>query len=76
MQHVTQTLNLNLSSGAVTPPGYAVLTITDTHSRSELVPGLWHTIPITITGGGITHSTCVSLLVGGTRTYLPLVLKN
>jgi hypothetical protein len=70
------TLNLDLSPATVTLPSYAILTVADTHSGSEVVPGLWHTIPITITGGGTSYSASVGLLVGGTHTYLPLLLKK
>jgi hypothetical protein len=33
-------------------------------------------LSITATGGGATQSTSVSLLVGGTRIYLPVVLRQ
>jgi hypothetical protein len=60
-------------------PGFPLSRVSDTRfvgSLFRLVPGLWHTIPITISGGGTSYSTSVGLLVGGTHTYLPLVLKN
>jgi hypothetical protein len=67
-------LQLNLSPLSLTPPGQATLILTDTH-LSEPLPGLWHTLLITATGGGFTRTTSISLLVGATRTYLPVILK-
>ncbi len=68
-------LILNLSASTVTPPDSVTLTLTDTHPTGPLLPGLFYTVPITATGGGITRTTKVSLLVGGTRAYLPMILK-
>ncbi len=67
-------LLVNLSPGSLTPPGPATLILTDTHS-GPLVPGVWHNLLVTAVGGGFTRTTTVSLLVGGTRTYLPVILK-
>jgi hypothetical protein len=50
---------------AVAPGQDATLSITDTHTQSGLLPGLWHTIPITPAGDGLFLSTQVKLLVGG-----------
>jgi hypothetical protein len=66
-------LDLNLSPLAVTPPGQASLTVTDHHSPG--FAGQWYTIPIMATGGGITRTTTVKLLVGGTKTHLPAIIK-
>ena len=35
----------------------------------------WYTINITGTGGGLTRTAQVNLLVGGQHCYLPLVRK-
>jgi hypothetical protein len=40
------------------------LTLSDTHDAS-FTSGLWYTVPITATGGGITHTTSVKLLLNG-----------
>ena len=85
-------LILSLHPTAVTPSNQATLVITDTHpstgsprlrsgqagqvTGSTLLPGLWYNIPITATGGGVTQATTASLLVGGTRVYLPLATKE
>jgi hypothetical protein len=68
-------LNLNLSPSPITPPGQATLTITDLHAPGPLVPGAFYSLPIVASGGGITRTTTVNLLVGGTQTYLPLIRK-
>ena len=71
-------LTLSLAPTAITPAEQATLTVTDTHpsTSSGQTPGLWYTIPITGTGGDVTQTTSVGLLVGGARVYLPLVLRS
>ncbi|MBI1881494.1 MAG: hypothetical protein HYR94_25215, partial [Chloroflexi bacterium] len=68
-------LLVSLSPGSLTPPSPATLTLTDTHIISPLIPGVWHNLLVTAVGGGFTRAATVSLLVGGTRAYLPLILK-
>jgi hypothetical protein len=68
-------LNLNLFPSPITPPGQATLTITDLHAPGPLVPGAFYSLPIVATGGGVTRTTTVNLLVGGTQAYLPLIRK-
>jgi len=67
---------LSLVPTMLTPEGQATLTLTDTHPAGLLLPGLWYTVPVTATGGGLTQTATVSLLVGGTRSYLPVILKG
>jgi hypothetical protein len=69
-------LTLSLAPPIVTPPDQATLTVTDTHPGLALLPGLWYTVPITGTGGGVTSPASVNLLVGGVRVYLPLIVKE
>ena len=66
-------LTLKLSQARVTPPATITLTITDTHLPGS--PPIWYSIPITATGGSVTRSASVGLLVNGLRTYLPMALK-
>jgi len=68
-------LTLQLAPTGLTPPGQATLTVTDTHSGSVLLPGVWHYLPITVTDGAV-QVTNVRLLVGGARVYLPMVLRG
>lgn len=65
----------NLSATSLTPPGLVTITLTDTHPSGPLVPGVWHTLSVIATGGDITRTAAVDLLVGGTQTYLPTILK-
>jgi hypothetical protein len=66
--------SLTLSLPAlVTPPVTVTLRVTDTHPSGS--PAQWFTIPITATGGSVTRSASVGLLVGGVRVYLPVVWK-
>lgn len=69
-------LILGLAPSAIEPGGQATLVLTDTHTGPVLLPGLWYNIPITGTGGGSTQLVSVGLLVGGTRVYLPLIVKE
>jgi hypothetical protein len=66
------TLTLSVEPSAISPPGEATLTITDTDPGPPPEAGIWYAVPITGTGGGITQTTSVRLLVGGERRYLPL----
>lgn len=69
-------LTLSLTPAAVSPPGQSTLRVADTHPGPTLIPGLQYNLPVTATGDGITQTTSVSLLVGGARYYLPLILKG
>jgi hypothetical protein len=40
-----------------------------------LTPGILYTLPISATGSGVTQTTTVKLLVGGTQVYLPVIVK-
>ncbi|MEE8391300.1 MAG: hypothetical protein V3S14_10975, partial [Anaerolineae bacterium] len=68
-------LTLQLVPTSVDPPGQVTLIVTDSHSGPALFPGQWYTVPITATNG-VTQTASVSLLVGGARLYLPLILKS
>ncbi len=68
-------LTWQLAPTQVYPPGQVTLVVTDSHPGPVLLPGLWYSIPITATDG-ITRTTSVRLLVGGTRLYLPVILKS
>lgn len=68
-------LNVSLAPTTLSLPGQAALTLDDTHSSGPLLPGVWYTVPITGTGGGVTRTLNISLLVGGARGYLPLIRK-
>ncbi len=67
-------LGLNPSTSTFTPPYQVTLNITDNVPGPSL-PGQWYNFPVIATGGGITRTTTVGLLIGGTRTHLPLILK-
>jgi hypothetical protein len=64
-------LVLSLSPAAVTPPGQATLTVTDTHIGT-LLPVVSYTISVTGTGGGVTRTVAVNLRVGDNQApYTP-----
>lgn len=68
-------LTVALNPTNFTQSGQATLTLTDTHPAGPLLPGAWYSVPITGAGGGLTRTLSVGLLVGGTRNYLPTILK-
>jgi hypothetical protein len=67
-------LTVHLSQAMIAPPGSVTLTVTDTHPIGS--PATWYTLPITATGGGVTHSATVGLLLSGKGIFLPIVLKQ
>jgi hypothetical protein len=68
-------LTLHLSSLVIALPNTVTLMVTDTHPIGPLLPGVAYSLPITATGGSMTKTLSVGLLVGGVRVYLPVVLK-
>ena len=56
-------------------PGAVTFTVTDLHSPS-FTPGVWYTIPVTVTGGTAVQTTTVQLLLNGGQTYLPIIQKQ
>lgn len=71
---VSPSLPQQLKPGSLTAGGLSLLVLTDTHTN-PLLPGIWHTLWVTATGGGLTHTAQATLLVGGSRVFLPVVLK-
>jgi hypothetical protein len=67
-------LTLKLSQAIVTPPITITLTVTDAHPIGS--PPIAYTIPITATGGSVTHYASVNVLINGQRVYLPIALKG
>lgn len=74
--HASPSLPATLSPTIVVTTGISTLTLTDTHSSGPLLPGVWHTVWITTSGGGVTRTDSVRLLVGGGRVFLPLAWKK
>jgi hypothetical protein len=68
-------LTVQLASTTLTPPDQTTLTVTDIHPAGQQRPGQFYTIPLIATDGTLTQTISVSLLVGGTQTYLPVILK-
>lgn len=66
-------LTVKLSSATVTPPMTITLTITDAHPFGS--PPMVYAIPITATGGAVTHSASVSVLINGLKVYLPITIR-
>ena len=67
-------LTLQLSSISFTLPRTITLTVIDSHPIGALAA--WYSIPITATGGSVTRTVTVGVLVGGVRLYFPLILKS
>jgi hypothetical protein len=67
-------VTIGLSGSSLNVPGAITLTVTDAHPAGS--PALWYSIPITATGGGVTHVLKAGLLIGGMHVYLPVTRKN
>jgi hypothetical protein len=53
------------------------ITITDRHPLgTTLQPGIWYTVPVNITGPAFSQEVDLRVLVGGSRTYLPGILRS
>jgi hypothetical protein len=63
-----------LSQSIVNVPGAITLIVTDTHPAGS--SAIWYSIPITATGGSVTHVLKAGLLIGGMHVYLPVTRKN
>ena len=66
-------LAVQVNPPTLTPPGQVTLTLTDLHS--DLSNGIWYTIPIEASGGGLKDSLVISLLVNGQMVYLPVIMR-
>jgi parallel beta-helix repeat protein len=69
-------LTVSLVPTTITPLDQALLVVTDTYVGAPSMAGSWYRVPITATGGGVTRTTGVGVLLGGVRLYLPLMLKS
>ena len=67
-------ISVSLSQPTILPGQTATLTVTDSRSGT-LSPGVWHTISLTGTNSNLSLETEVTLLVGGERTFLPVILR-
>lgn len=64
---------VNLSTSSLGGPGQVTLTLADQHSVGALFPGAAYQVTVTATRGSSTSEVVLSLIVGGTRTWLPMV---
>lgn len=68
-------LSLSSPTSFAPPGGQTTLTLQDLHAP-PFSAALWYTIPITASGGGITRTIDVRLLVNGERVLLPVLLRS
>jgi hypothetical protein len=68
-------LTVTLSPSVLASAGQATLWVTDTPPTGPLLPGLAYQLPVTASGGELTHLAEARLLVGGARLYLPVIRK-
>ncbi len=66
-------LAVQINPTVVTPPGQTTLTLTDLHT--DLPGGVWYTIPLEASGGGLEDNLVINLLVNGKTVYLPLIMQ-
>lgn len=71
-------LLVDMSATTVDPPGEVTLTLTDTGNRNRIAlsAGVWHTVTVTATGGGVTRNAKINLLVNGSHFYLTTIFKR
>jgi hypothetical protein len=67
-------LTASIKPDTLTPPGRAMLTITDTHT-APLSSGIWYSIDVFAEGGGVSELYPIGLLVGGYEEFLPVMRK-
>ena len=67
-------LTASIEPETLTPPGHAMLTITDTHT-APLSSGIWYSIEVFAEGGASSEASSIWLLVGGYEQFLPVVRK-
>jgi hypothetical protein len=67
----SSTLNAQLSSYALNPGGSAILTVKDNSAANG--SGSWTNVRVTATGGGVTQTIDIQVLVGGNQSFLPIV---
>lgn len=68
-------LGVALDKSVIAADEFATLTVTDSH-ETVLMPGEVYSIPIQGIGNGFQVSTYVTLIVGGNRIHLPLIMKD
>ncbi len=64
-----------LQSNALPVPGKSVLSVTNAFTGPTLIPGVVYRPVITAVGGAYTRVVTPTLLVGGARVYLPLIVR-
>ena len=72
MDNPSPKLELSLSSGSIT--GGQIVTLTVSETKKEILSiGEWYSIPVTGVEGDYASGVNLGLLIGGTRTYLPVI---
>jgi hypothetical protein len=64
-------MSAQLSSNTLAPGGQAILTVHDNHTGS--LSGIWGNVKVTGTGGDISQTVDIPVLVGGAQSFLPAV---
>jgi hypothetical protein len=64
-----------LATSSLTAPGETTLTLTDQHGPGTLLPGAAYSLPVTATSGELSQTVTLRLIVGGTRTALPITRR-
>lgn len=74
--NVSSDLSFQWGATEIAPGSSTSLTVTHYGTETVMLPGLWRTIPMTATGGNITWKRSIRLLIGGSRIYLPVLVKS
>jgi hypothetical protein len=64
-----------LATSCLAAPGETTLTLSDQRGAGPLLPGAAYSLPVTATSGELTETITLRLIVGGTRTALPITRR-
>jgi hypothetical protein len=68
-------VNVGIGPCSLSGPGQASLTLADQRAAGPLLPGAVYQVTLMDTSGPRTQQITLTLIVGGTRTYLPIVRR-
>lgn len=68
-------VHVEVTPTSVTPPGEVMISVTDTSSTAAST-GTFHQITVVAESSSLKHTMTLNLLVGGSRTYLPIGLRK
>lgn len=68
-------VSVQVSGGTLTPPGQIQVTLTDLHP-ANFTGSRIYVVPVQVSGGGVTQSVELVLVVNGEQVFLPVVVRQ